>query len=61
MTGTIRETVYQVSLMIDHEDQAAHLLNNTEAVSIVPLQITGAHEREDRHDIVKYGIGNESG
>lgn len=41
--------------------KATHLLDNTEAIGIVPLQIARAHEREDRHDVVQDSIGDQSG
>ncbi len=39
----------------------ADLLDNTEAIRIVPLEVARAHESEDGHRIVQDAIGNEAG
>jgi hypothetical protein len=58
MTGTILDTVYQVSKASTYL-QMTYLLYNTEAVGIISLEITCAHESEDWHDVVQDSIGNQ--
>jgi hypothetical protein len=59
MTGTILETVYPVSIAFSTLAMT-YLLNNAEAVCVVSLKIAGTHEREDRHDVMQYSIGDQS-
>jgi hypothetical protein len=40
--------------------EMTYLLNNTETVGIVSLEIACAHERENWHDVVQDSIGNQS-
>jgi hypothetical protein len=60
MTGTILETVCQVSIALKLDFKIAYLFDHTETVGIVPLEVAGTHESEDRHDVVQDSIGNQS-
>jgi hypothetical protein len=59
MTGTILETVYEVSITVK-QTRSTYLFDHTEAVCVVPLEIACAHECEDWHDVVQDSIGNQS-
>lgn len=41
------------------ERKVPHLFNNAQAVRVIPLKDVGAHEREDRHDVVHELVGYE--